>query len=688
MSEDIAQPAARTLGAERTTGFLGRQWPWLVALAVALLVPWLSYDWATGRHSGFMVSMLSQMGIMIIFALSYNMQMGQTGLLSFGHAVFLGLGGYVTAHTLNAVKAGSLWLPLEVTPLAGGLGGLLFAILFGYFATKQRATAFAMITLGIGELVTSCALMFQTFFGGEGGVSTNRMIGRSLFGVGYAQPLQVYYLIVAWTAVAVALMLLLTRTPLGRMANACRDNFERAQFVGYDPRMVRFVQFSLSGFFAGIAGALYTLTYEIVTYDTVGGAMSANALLMTYIGGVGAFAGPVIGAVLIVLLQSWVSLLSNSWLVYAGVLFIMMVTFAPADLARGPPRAPGRPLRPPGRSLAPGGPRLRAGDRALLVPHHRGRPGQEPDALRRHREPPQRHAVDRGGAAPGRRRPLAARGDAPHRRGLGRGHRGDQGDGEAGVSATGTAPGLRMTDVHKSFGPTAVIMGVSLDVARGSRHAIIGPNGAGKTTLFNLISGRFPVSSGTIELGGQRIDGLEPHEINRRGLSRSFQVTSIFARMTVFENIRCGLLWSLGYRYSFWHLLGGERTLNDAAMRLLADVNLESRRDVPAGLLTYAEQRALEIGITIAGGADTILLDEPTAGMSRSEADHAVALIRRVTAGKTLVMVEHDMSVVFDVADVVTVLVYGQVIASGPPAEIRASRAVQEAYLGVPAELA
>jgi branched-chain amino acid transport system permease protein len=270
---------------------------------------------------------------MIVFALSYNMQMGQTGLLSFGHAVFLGLGGYLTAHALNGIKGGSLWLPLEVTPVVGGLGGLAFAIFFGYFATKQRATAFAMITLGIGELVTAAAIMFQSFFGGEGGVSTNRMIGRSLFGLSYASPIQVYYLIVVWTAIAVALMLLLTRTPLGRMANACRDNFERAQFVGYDPRMVRFFQFSLSGFFAGIAGALYTLTYEIVTYDTVGGAMSANALLMTYIGGVGAFAGPVIGAVLIVLLQSWVSVLSNSWLVYAGVLFFLMVTFAPGGLA-------------------------------------------------------------------------------------------------------------------------------------------------------------------------------------------------------------------------------------------------------------------------------------------------------------------------------------------------------------------
>jgi len=311
---------------------LRRHWPWLLVLVILLAFPFLFYDWSKGRHSGFVLTLMSEIGVMAIFALSYNMLMGQAGLLSFGHAVLLGLGGYVTAHAITASKAGTLRLPLEVTPLVGGLGGLFFAIVLGYFATKQRATAFAMITLGIGELVTSCALMFQTFFGGEGGVSTNRMIGRSLFGVGYAQPLQVYYLIVAWTAVAVALMLLLTRTPLGRMANACRDNFERAQFVGYDPRMVRFVQFSLSGFFAGIAGALYTLTYEIVTYDTVAASMSANALLMTYIGGVGVFAGPVIGAVLIVLLQSWVSLLSNSWLVYAGVLFILMVTFAPGGI--------------------------------------------------------------------------------------------------------------------------------------------------------------------------------------------------------------------------------------------------------------------------------------------------------------------------------------------------------------------
>jgi len=247
---------------------------------------------------------------------------------------------------------------------------------------------------------------------------------------------------------------------------------------------------------------------------------------------------------------------------------------------------------------------------------------------------------------------------------------------------------LATEDVIVRFGGLRALSEATIDVDPGRVTGLIGPNGAGKTTLFNLISGRFPVTAGTIALHGRPIDGLPPHEINRRGLSRSFQVTSIFPRMTVFENIRCGLLWSQGYKYSFWQLVGGQRALNEAAARLLADVNLEARRDVPAGLLSYAEQRALEIGITIAGGANTILLDEPTAGMSRSEADHAVALIRRITAGKTLVMVEHDMSVVFDLADVVTVLVYGQVIASGPPAEIRANRAVQDAYLGAPAEVA
>jgi branched-chain amino acid transport system ATP-binding protein len=241
---------------------------------------------------------------------------------------------------------------------------------------------------------------------------------------------------------------------------------------------------------------------------------------------------------------------------------------------------------------------------------------------------------------------------------------------------------LSLRNVTKSFGSTEIIRGVSLDINKGERHAIIGPNGAGKTTLFNLVSGRFPISSGEILLNGSRIDDLPPHRINRLGLSRSFQITSIFPKLSVFENLRCALLWSMDYRYSFWTPLSRQRELNDRTLKFLDDLNLLPRRDVAAGLLSYADQRALEIGMTIAGGASVILLDEPTAGMSNTETDNAVELIRRVSTGKTLVMVEHDMRVVFGLADIITVLVYGQVIASGPPQVVRANTAVQEAYLG------
>jgi branched-chain amino acid transport system ATP-binding protein len=245
---------------------------------------------------------------------------------------------------------------------------------------------------------------------------------------------------------------------------------------------------------------------------------------------------------------------------------------------------------------------------------------------------------------------------------------------------------LQLRDVHKRFGATPIIRGVNLDVRRGERHAVIGPNGAGKSTLFNLVSGRFPVSSGHIRLNGEDVTGLPPYMINRRGLSRSFQVTNIFPRLTVFENIRCGVLWSLGYRYSFWQRVARAHDAGERTMSILEQINLAGRRDTPAGVLSYAEQRALEIGVTIAGGADVIMLDEPTAGMSRSETEHAVALIRRVSEGKTLVIVEHDMSVVFDLADRISVLVYGEVIATDVPQQIRANPEVQKAYLGTTVE--
>ena len=250
------------------------------------------------------------------------------------------------------------------------------------------------------------------------------------------------------------------------------------------------------------------------------------------------------------------------------------------------------------------------------------------------------------------------------------------------MNQPGAPYSLELKDLRKSFGKTEIIRGVNLAVTAGERVGIIGPNGAGKSTLFNLISGRFEPTSGQVLLNGQRIDGKTPYEINRAGLSRSFQITNIFPKLSVFENLRCGVLWSLGYKYTFLKFLADLKDANDRTDELMEMIKLDKKRDVLAVNLTYAEQRALEIGITIAGGANVILLDEPTAGMSRSETSRFIRLIKNVTVGKTLLTVEHDMGVVFGLADKIAVVVYGEVLAFDVPEAVRANPRVQEAYLG------
>jgi branched-chain amino acid transport system ATP-binding protein len=251
------------------------------------------------------------------------------------------------------------------------------------------------------------------------------------------------------------------------------------------------------------------------------------------------------------------------------------------------------------------------------------------------------------------------------------------------AATSGGAPfALELDNVRKSFGKTEIIRGANLQVKAGERVAVIGPNGAGKSTLFNLVSGRFGLSSGEIRLHGERIDGQQPYEINRRGLARSFQVSNLFVKLSVFENIRCAVLWSLGYKYVFWKFLSNLRDANERTEQIMTMIKLEKKRDVLAMNLTYAEQRALEVGLTIAGGASVILLDEPTAGMSNAETHRFIELIREITVGKTLLTVEHDMGVVFGLADKIAVLVYGEVIAFDTPDAVRANPRVQEAYLG------
>ena len=250
------------------------------------------------------------------------------------------------------------------------------------------------------------------------------------------------------------------------------------------------------------------------------------------------------------------------------------------------------------------------------------------------------------------------------------------------MSSTPVTPAVELRNLRKSFGKTEIIRGVNLSVQAGERVAIIGPNGAGKSTLFNLISGRFEASSGDVLLHGQRINGKKPFEINRMGLSRSFQITNIFPKLSVFENLRCSVLWSLGYKYTFLKFLVDLDDANQRAEELMHMIKLDRKHDVLAMNLTYAEQRALEIGITIGGGASVILLDEPTAGMSKSETTRFISLIKQVTEGKTLLTVEHDMGVVFGLAEKIAVVVYGEVIAYDTPEAVRANAKVQEAYLG------
>ena len=250
------------------------------------------------------------------------------------------------------------------------------------------------------------------------------------------------------------------------------------------------------------------------------------------------------------------------------------------------------------------------------------------------------------------------------------------------MTSSNNNPALEISGLQKRFGSIEIIRGVDLSIPVGERHAIIGPNGAGKSTLFNLISGHLAPTSGNVRLHGTEIGGTAPQQINRRGLSRSFQVTNVFPQLTVWENIRCATLWAMGYKYSFWHSIDRLADVRARTEEILTEINLLDRWRMPAGVLTYGEQRALEIGLTIAGSADTLLFDEPTAGMSRAETERTVALIRKVSEKRTLLMIEHDMGVVFDLADRISVLVYGQIIASDTPQNIKANREVQQAYLG------
>ena len=305
---------------------LSRWITWSLFALVLLVAPFVF-------SSSLGLTILCQIGIAIIACLSYNMLLGQGGMLSFGHAVYSGLGSYLAIHALNAAGGGQFPIPVSLIPLVGGLAGLGFAILFGYVSTKKSGTTFAMITLGLGELVFAMSLMVPEFFGGEGGISSNRMVGEPFMGITYGPARQIYYLIAVYTFVCVAAMYAFTRTPLGRMLNAVRDNAERVEFVGYNAQHVRYLAFIIAGFFAGISGGLAALNFEIVTAEVVGAGRSGAYLLFTFLGGATFFFGPIIGAILMVLAFVLFSELTKAWLLYLGLIFMFMVMYAPGGIA-------------------------------------------------------------------------------------------------------------------------------------------------------------------------------------------------------------------------------------------------------------------------------------------------------------------------------------------------------------------
>ncbi|MEZ5645201.1 MAG: branched-chain amino acid ABC transporter permease [Burkholderiaceae bacterium] len=305
---------------------VGRWATWTLFALVLLIAPRLF-------TSNLSISMLAQMGIAIVACLSYNMLLGQGGMLSFGHAVYTGLGSYMAIHALLRVSEGTMSMPVSLIPVVGGVAGLLFAILFGYVTTKKSGTTFAMITLGMGELVFAMSLMFSEFFGGEAGITADRMAGEPVMGISFGPSIQVYYLIAVYTFVCVALMYAFTRTPLGRILNAVRDNPERVEFIGYNTQMVRYLAFIIAGFFAGIAGGLAAIQFEIVTAEVVGPVRSGAYLLFTFLGGATFFFGPIIGGVLMVLAFVLLSEITKAWLLYLGLIFLFMVMYAPGGIA-------------------------------------------------------------------------------------------------------------------------------------------------------------------------------------------------------------------------------------------------------------------------------------------------------------------------------------------------------------------
>ncbi|PRG55726.1 ABC transporter permease subunit [Burkholderia gladioli] len=745
---------------------------WL-ALVGLLVLPALIWP------QGAVLAWLAQTAALVVLALSYNLLLGSTGLLSFCHAAFAGLGAFVAAHAFNRFGFALPWLPL-----AGGLGGAGFGLLFGAIATRRAGTAFAMITLGLGELIAAAAWSVPDWFGGAGGLAIDRTAGVPLGAWRFGADREAYALIAAWCLLSALAMRVVLATPFARLARAVRDKPRRVAALGTDPRRLRLLMMVIAAFFAGVAGTLTLIDVELASSDSVSMLRSATVLFATVIGGSGGFFGPVLGAAVMAAFGSFVAGLSRAWLFYLGLLFVAVVVAAPGGLLgalaaqaaawRGAGRAarlrqlsrlaawlaavlaivfgvelgyalqlgdgegglrlasigvwqfdagsaPGWVIaialalaatalgrlgrrRPVGGVAAAPKQGTRAAatnDRAMrhpamssLAASHpavsslttSGFAVSDPAASRSTENNPvvsKPAAIDPAAIDSTASNPTAIDSTAIDSTESDPASRSSPATGKpAAITPTTPLAALELRGIAKRFGATRVLQGVDLRIEAGERHALIGPNGAGKSTLFELIAGGSRPTRGSIRLHGREIAGRAPYAIARRGLARGFQQTSVFERLSVLDNLRCAAMHAPAQRRGPLRWCRDPAALDGAARRTLEAIGLGTRGEVPAGELDYAEQRALDLGIALAGGASVFLFDEPTAGMNREQARATLALIRAATAGCTVLMIEHDIDAVFGFADRISVLVRGERIATGTPAEIRANAAVRAAYLG------
>ncbi|WP_186172212.1 branched-chain amino acid ABC transporter ATP-binding protein/permease [Burkholderia gladioli] len=750
---------------------------WL-ALVGLLVLPALIWP------QGAVLAWLAQTAALVVLALSYNLLLGSTGLLSFCHAAFAGLGAFVAAHAFNRFGFALPWLPL-----AGGLGGAGFGLLFGAIATRRAGTAFAMITLGLGELIAAAAWSVPDWFGGAGGLAIDRTAGAPFGAWRFGADREAYALIAAWCLLSALAMRVVLATPFARLARAVRDKPRRVAALGTDPRRLRLLMMVIAAFFAGVAGTLTLIDVELASSDSVSMLRSATVLFATVIGGSGGFFGPVLGAAVMAAFGSFVAGLSRAWLFYLGLLFVAVVVAAPGGLLgalaaqaaawRGAGRearlrqlsrlaawlvavlaivfgvelgyalqlgdgeggqrlasigvwqfdagsAPGWVIaialalvatalgrlgrrRPVGGVAAAPKQGTRAAatnDRAMRHPAMSslaasypavsslttsGFVVSDPAASRSTENNPvvsKPAAIDPAAIDSTASNPTAIDSTASNPTAIDStesdpASRSSPATGKpAAITPTTPLAALELRGIAKRFGATRVLQGVDLRIEAGERHALIGPNGAGKSTLFELIAGGSRPTRGSIRLHGREIAGRAPYAIARRGLARGFQQTSVFERLSVLDNLRCAAMHAPAQRRGPLRWCRDPAALDGAARRTLEAIGLGTRGEVPAGELDYAEQRALDLGIALAGGASVFLFDEPTAGMNREQARATLALIRAATAGCTVLMIEHDIDAVFGFADRISVLVRGERIATGTPAEIRANAAVRAAYLG------